>query len=144
MLHLIFAYKSGLGGQSEMTHRKHNRRNEHLPYSDAFPPAWTLRNIDPYPHLGLPSAASRPHDPKRGRLHPSWRLENKLLTIRVARNMTQAELASLVGVTRQTISRIEKRRHEPALSLALAIAEALELPLQNIFKLKRPTFNRYE
>ena len=44
-------------------------------------------------------------------------IPNRLKLARVERNLTQAELAELVGVTRQTIGLIEGGGHNPALQL---------------------------
>jgi putative transcriptional regulator len=47
--------------------------------------------------------------------------------------MTQAELASKVGVTRQTIAAIEKNRYAPSLETAFLIAEAFAQPIGEVF-----------
>ncbi len=47
--------------------------------------------------------------------------------------MTQQELANLVGVTRQTINALEKGRYSPSLDLAFRIALAFDVPLESIF-----------
>jgi putative transcriptional regulator len=50
-----------------------------------------------------------------------------------ADEMTQAELAKLVGVTRQTIAAIEKARYAPTLELAFLISDAFDKPLDEVF-----------
>lgn len=50
-----------------------------------------------------------------------------------ADEMTQAELAKIVGVTRQTIAAIEKSRYSPTLELAFRIADAFGKPLGDVF-----------
>lgn len=50
-----------------------------------------------------------------------------------AGEMTQAELATATGVTRQTIAAIEKARYAPTLELAFLIADAFEKPLDEVF-----------
>ncbi len=50
-----------------------------------------------------------------------------------ADEMTQAELAKLVGVTRQTIAAIEKARYAPTLELAFLISDAFGKPLDEVF-----------
>jgi len=50
-----------------------------------------------------------------------------------ADEMTQAELAKAVGVTRQTIAAIEKARYAPTLELAFLIADAFGRPLSEVF-----------
>jgi putative transcriptional regulator len=47
--------------------------------------------------------------------------------------MTQAELAERIGVTRQTIVAIEKEKYSPSLEAAFRIAEVFGEPLENVF-----------
>lgn len=48
--------------------------------------------------------------------------------------MTQKQLAELVGVTRQTIVAIEKASYAPSLELAFLIARAFGRPLAEVFE----------
>ena len=48
--------------------------------------------------------------------------------------MTQAELADKVGVTRQTIIAIEQGRYSPTLEMAFQIARAFGVPLERVFQ----------
>ena len=48
--------------------------------------------------------------------------------------MTQAELADRVGVTRQTIIAIEQGRYSPSLEMAFQIAQAFGVPLDRAFQ----------
>lgn len=48
--------------------------------------------------------------------------------------MTQAALAELVGVTRQTIIALEGGRYAPSLELAFRIAAAFGKPLEDVFQ----------
>lgn len=60
----------------------------------------------------------------------------KNLNMKVARtkkNLTQADLAELVGVTRQTISLIEKGQYNPTIKLCKKICKELEASLDEIF-----------
>ncbi len=57
----------------------------------------------------------------------------KLKLARVEHNLTQAELAEKVGVTRQTIGLIENGRYNPTLNLCIAIAKALDKTLNDLF-----------
>ena len=50
-------------------------------------------------------------------------------------DMTQQELADLVGVTRQTIVSIEKGRYNPSVGLALRIAEVFEVGVEELFEI---------
>ena len=47
--------------------------------------------------------------------------------------MTQEQLAQLVGVTRQTIIAIESAKYAPSLDLAFRIAQAFGVPLDDVF-----------
>jgi len=47
--------------------------------------------------------------------------------------MTQQQLADMVGVTRQTIVALEKGNYSPSLELAFRIAHAFKLPLEEVF-----------
>ena len=48
--------------------------------------------------------------------------------------MTQAELADRVGVTRQTIIAIEQGRYSPSLEMAFRIAKVFDVPLDEVFQ----------
>jgi putative transcriptional regulator len=52
--------------------------------------------------------------------------------------MTQAELAERVGVTRQTIIAIEHGRYSPSLEMAFQIAHALNVSLDDVFQYQQP------
>ena len=52
---------------------------------------------------------------------------------RVARNLSQQELADLVGASRQTIGLIEKRKYNPSLNLCINIAKVLDKTLNDLF-----------
>lgn len=47
--------------------------------------------------------------------------------------LTQAELARKVGVTRQTIVAIEKEKYSPSLEAAFRIARVFNVPLEDVF-----------
>jgi putative transcriptional regulator len=47
--------------------------------------------------------------------------------------MTQAELAERIGMTRQTVAAIEQGRYAPSLEAAFRIAHALGAPLEAVF-----------
>ena len=50
-----------------------------------------------------------------------------------ADEMTQAKLAEIVGVTRQTIVAIEKAKYSPSLELAFLIARAFDKQISDVF-----------
>jgi putative transcriptional regulator len=58
---------------------------------------------------------------------------NRLKLARVERNLTQAELADLVGVTRQTIGLIEGGGYNPTLQLCIRLARATGKSLDDLF-----------
>jgi putative transcriptional regulator len=63
------------------------------------------------------------------------RVTNEVRRLRFARDeMTQAELAERVGVTRQTIIAIEQGRYSPSLEMAFQIANALGVTLDDVFQ----------
>ena len=57
----------------------------------------------------------------------------KLKAARAGRNLSQEELANLVGVTRQTIGMIEAGKYNPSLNLCIAICKALGKTLDELF-----------
>ena len=61
-------------------------------------------------------------------------MKNKKLKLaRLERDMSQADLAQAVGVTRQTIGLIESGNYNPALMLCVAICQALGKTLNDLF-----------
>ena len=62
------------------------------------------------------------------------RIANHIRRLRFdAAEMTQADLAARVGVTRQTIMAIEAAKYSPSLELAFQIARAFGQPLEQVF-----------
>ena len=60
---------------------------------------------------------------------------NAIRSLRFAHGeMTQAELADRVGVTRQTIIAIEQGKYSPSLEMAFRIARVFGVPLDDVFK----------
>jgi putative transcriptional regulator len=63
------------------------------------------------------------------------RLTNSIRALRFAHGeMTQAQLAERIGVTRQTILAIEQGRYSPSLEMAFQIARAFKVPLEEVFQ----------
>ena len=62
--------------------------------------------------------------------------ENRIKEYRGNRGMTQAELAKLVGVRRETIYNLENGRYNPSLSLAWKIAQVFNTSIEDIFTVK--------
>lgn len=64
-------------------------------------------------------------------------MKNNLKVARIQVNLTQQQLAKKVGVTRQTISLIEKGKYNPTLKLCLEICYAVNKTLDEIFWVER-------
>jgi putative transcriptional regulator len=63
------------------------------------------------------------------------KVTNAIRSLRFAHGeMTQAELADRIGVTRQTIIAIEGGRHSPSLEMAIQIARVFHVPLDDVFQ----------
>lgn len=63
------------------------------------------------------------------------KITNQIRRLRFdADEMTQADLAARVGVTRQTIMAIESAKYSPSLELAFLIARAFDKPLDQVFQ----------
>jgi putative transcriptional regulator len=58
---------------------------------------------------------------------------NELKVLRARQNWSQAELATRLGVSRQTVNAIETGRYEPSLSLAFKIAAVFGQRVEEIF-----------
>jgi len=61
------------------------------------------------------------------------RIRNRIREMRTSRNLSQGELADLVGATRQTINAIEQEKYAPSLELAFRIAQAFDLPFEDVW-----------
>jgi len=64
------------------------------------------------------------------------KLGNRLKVGRAERRLTQAELARLAGVTRQTISSIENGEFVPSALLAFVLAKRLDMRVEELFRLE--------
>ena len=65
-------------------------------------------------------------------------ITNTIRALRFQHNeMTQQQLAEVVGVTRQTIAAIEAARYSPSLEVAFKIAIVFNLPLEKIFQYRQ-------
>ncbi len=60
-------------------------------------------------------------------------MKTRIKELRARNNLTQADLASLVGVRRETILFLEKGKYNPSLKLAYRIARALQSTIDEIF-----------
>lgn len=63
------------------------------------------------------------------------KVTNAIRSLRFANGeMTQADLADRIGVTRQTIIAIEQGRYSPSLEMAFQIARVFDVPLDSVFQ----------
>ncbi|MCS3901557.1 helix-turn-helix transcriptional regulator [Methanococcus voltae] len=60
-------------------------------------------------------------------------MENKIKVFRAMNDLTQDELAKKIGVTRQTISAIEKGKYDPSLIIAFKLSKLFNVKIEEIF-----------
>ena len=58
---------------------------------------------------------------------------NQVRDLRTARRLSQAQLATAMGVSRQTINSIEVGRYTPSLALAVALARFFQSSVEEVF-----------
>lgn len=63
-------------------------------------------------------------------------MTNQLKILRQLKDLTQAQLADQIGVSRQTIVAIEKGKYVPSTLLALKLAQSLNCAVEEIFGLE--------
>ncbi|MEZ2335898.1 helix-turn-helix transcriptional regulator [Mucilaginibacter sp. RCC_168] len=63
-------------------------------------------------------------------------MKNNIRVERAIKNITQADLADQVGVSRQTINTIESNKYVPSTVLALKIARIFGKPVEEVFILE--------
>jgi putative transcriptional regulator len=63
-------------------------------------------------------------------------MKNRIKVQRAIYDLTQADLAHKIGVSRQTINAMEKNKYVPSTVLALKIAQLFNIPLEEIFFLE--------
>ncbi len=64
------------------------------------------------------------------------KLVTKLKYYREEKGLNQEELGMMVGVRRETITRLEKGKYNPSLKLAMDIAKVFNLSVEELFKLE--------
>ena len=60
-------------------------------------------------------------------------MKNELRVLRAKHNMTQADLAERLGVSRQTVNAIETEKYDPSLPLAFKIAKVFRCRIEDLF-----------
>ena len=63
------------------------------------------------------------------------KIRNTLKVQRAKRDLTQGQLAELVGVTRKTINTVENGVYIPSTYLALKLSQTLDVPVEDLFQL---------
>jgi putative transcriptional regulator len=61
-------------------------------------------------------------------------VKNRLHILRAERRLSQAALADLLGVSRQTINAVETGKYDPSLPLAFKIAALFERRIEDVFE----------
>lgn len=64
-------------------------------------------------------------------------MQNEVRALREGRSLSQGQLATALGVSRQTINSIEQGRYTPSLPLALALARFFETTVEAMFDAER-------
>lgn len=71
---------------------------------------------------------------KKGKEHQSVPLKNRLKEHRALLGVNQQEMGKLAGVSRQTISQIERGDYSPSVTLALKLAKLCNVTVEDIFE----------
>jgi putative transcriptional regulator len=61
-------------------------------------------------------------------------MKNRLRVLRAERGWSQADLATRLGVSRQTVNAIETEKYDPSLPLAFKIARLFETKIEDVFE----------
>ena len=67
-------------------------------------------------------------------------MDNRIKELRARENLTQLELAKLVGVRRETIVFLEKGKYNPSLKLAYDISKVFKLKIEEVFIFERDKY----
>jgi len=73
---------------------------------------------------------------------PEKALKNTLKVQRAKKDLTQEQLAQIVGVTRKTINTVEKGKYVPSTYLALKLAKVLGVPVEELFQIREDSSNK--
>lgn len=63
------------------------------------------------------------------------KLKNRLKELRARDGLNQTELANLAGISRQTISLLERDEYTPSIVIALKISQIFHEPVESVFRL---------
>ncbi len=63
-------------------------------------------------------------------------LKNRLKELRAREGINQTQLAKFAGISRQTVSLIERNEYTPSIVIALKISKIFGEPVENVFRLE--------
>lgn len=69
-------------------------------------------------------------------------LKTRMHEFRKEKKLSQAELADLVGVRRETIGKLENGKYNPSLKLAMDIANVFGTTVEHVFRFEEDTGNK--
>ncbi|MEW9110599.1 helix-turn-helix transcriptional regulator [Cytobacillus gottheilii] len=67
------------------------------------------------------------------------KVTNRIKEIRIAKGISQVEMAEALQITRQTINAVEKHKYNPSLELALKMIKYFNVPIEELFTLEEDT-----
>ncbi|MFC5732471.1 helix-turn-helix transcriptional regulator [Cytobacillus gottheilii] len=67
------------------------------------------------------------------------KVTNRIKEIRLAKGISQVEMAEALQITRQTINAVEKHKYNPSLELALKMIKYFNVPIEELFTLEEDT-----
>ena len=70
------------------------------------------------------------------RIKAKGKLKNRLKELRARDGLNQTELAKLAGVSRQTISLLERDEYTPSVVIALKISQIFNEPVESVFRIE--------
>ena len=69
--------------------------------------------------------------------HQKQSMKNKIKIQRAIHDLTQDDLAKIIGVSRQTINTMESGKYVPSTVLALKLAKELKITVEELFQLEK-------
>src|SRR5258707_7911265 len=131
------AFDTGQTTVEALRHERHGRKGVLRCWASGCTLLWMDGDdqVGAYRVFGPPPLGVDPDFDVRAFFDP-WgpqRRLNALQRARIARGLTQDELAAELGVSRHTVSSMENRRHVPSVRLALSVAAALNGTVEELF-----------
>lgn len=69
------------------------------------------------------------------------KLKNRIRVLRAEKEISQKELAEVIGVSRQTVNSIEKGKFNPSVITALKVAEYFGVDVETVFQIQEDDSN---